>query len=233
MLDLNMNNTEITLINPLQLKPHPSNAKKHPKKQVEAIADSIKRYGFNIPVVVRNGYILAGHGRVEASKLLRLNVVPCIVLDHLTDEEARAFIIADNRTSELGEWDRDKLYDELKSLHECEVPTIDMDLMQLGALCGDLDFGELRAEFPADRDDRLGEYVEPDEDFSSDFEDEEESEEDDATTSETTAQKKEPINFTFMVILNKQQHKRLLELKNGLSDKQFFLQNVLGESDEH
>lgn len=227
-----MNNIEITLINPLQLKPHPNNAKKHPKKQVEAIADSIKRYGFNIPVVVRNGYILAGHGRVEASKLLRLNVVPCIVLDHLTDEEARAFIIADNRTSELGEWDRDKLYDELKSLHECEIPIIDMDLMQLGALCGDLDFGELRAEFPADRDDRLGVYVEPDEDFGGDFEDEED-EEDEVITSEAVAQKKEPISFTFMVILNKQQHNRLLELKNGLSDKQFFLQNVLGESDEH
>ena len=227
-----MNNNEITLINPLQLKPHPSNAKKHPKKQVEAIADSIKRYGFNIPIVVRNGYILAGHGRVEASKLLRLNVVPCIVLDHLTDEEARAFIIADNRTSELGEWDRDKLYDELKSLHECEIPSIDMDLMQLGALCGDLDFGELRAEFPADRDDRLGVYVEPDEDFSGDFEAEED-EEDQVSTSETVAQKKEPISFTFMVILNKQQHKRLSELKNGLSDKQFFLQNILGESDEH
>lgn len=227
-----MNNIEITLINPLQLKPHPNNAKKHPKKQVEAIADSIKRYGFNIPVVVRNGYILAGHGRVEASKLLRLNVVPCIVLDHLTDEEARAFIIADNRTSELGEWDRDKLYDELKSLHECEIPIIDMDLMQLGALCGDLDFGELRAEFPADRDDRLGVYVEPDEDFGGDFEDEED-EEDEVITSEAVAQKKEPISFTFMVILNKRQHNRLLELKNGLSDKQFFLQNVLGESDEH
>ena len=227
-----MNNIEITLINPLQLKPHPSNSKKHHKKQVEAIADSIKRYGFNIPIVVRNGYILAGHGRVEASKMLRLNVVPCIVLDHLTDEEARAFIIADNRTSELGEWDKDKLYEELKSLHEQDVPIIDMDLMQLGALCGDLDFGELRAEFPADRDDRLGVYVEPDEDFGGDFDDEED-EEDEVTTNETTAQKKEPINFTFMVILNKQQHKRLSELKNGLSDKLFFLQNVLGESDEH
>ncbi|MDO4896346.1 MAG: ParB/Srx family N-terminal domain-containing protein [Moraxella sp.] len=225
-----MNNTGITLINPLQLKPHPSNSKKHPKKQVEAIADSIQRYGFNIPIVVRNGYILAGHGRVEASKILRLNVVPCIVLDHLTDEEARAFIIADNRTSELGEWDKDKLYHELKELSECEIPSLDMDLMQLGALCGDLDFGELRAEFPADRDDRLGEYVEPDEDFGSDFKDEED---DEVVTSETTPQKKEPINFTFMVILNKQQHKRLSELKNGLSDKQFFLQNVLGESDEH
>ena len=227
-----MNNIEITLINPLQLKPHPSNSKKHHKKQVEAIADSIKRYGFNIPIVVRNGYILAGHGRVEASKMLRLNVVPCIVLDHLTDEEARAFIIADNRTSELGEWDKDKLYEELKSLHEQDVPIIDMDLMQLGALCGDLDFGELRAEFPADRDDRLGVYVEPDEDFGGDFDDEED-EEDEVTTNETPAQKKEPINFTFMVILNKQQHKRLSELKNGLSDKLFFLQNVLGESDEH
>lgn len=222
-----MNNTEITLINPLQLKPHPSNSKKHPKKQVEAIADSIERYGFNIPIVVRNGYILAGHGRVEASKLLRLNVVPCIVLDHLTDEEERAFIIADNRTSELGEWDKDKLYSELKELHECEVPSIDMDLMQLEALCGDLDFGELRAEFPADREDRLGEYTEPDEDFGSDLE------YDESTPDKPKPQKKEPINFTFMVILNKQQHKRLSELKDGLSDKQFFLQNVLGESDEY
>ena len=94
-------------------------------------------------------------------------------------------------------------------------------------LCGDLDFGELRAEFPADREDRLGEYTEPDEDFGSDLG------YDESTPDIPKPQKKEPINFTFMVILNKQQHKRLSELKDGLSDKQFFLQNVLGESDEY
>ena len=223
----------IVQINPLQLKPHPNNAKQHPKTQVQAIADSISRYGFNIPVVVRDGYILAGHGRVEAAKQLRLNFVPCVVLDHMTDEEARAFIIADNRTAELGHWDKDKLYDELQQLSDSMA--LDMDLMQLEALCGDLDFGEQMAEHPLDRQDRLGEYTEADEEFGGgDYDDEAEQEDDtQITPAQDKGEKKEPISFTFMVVLNRQQHKRLSELKAGMTDKEFFLQNILGESNEY
>lgn len=223
---------EIIKINPLSLKPHPKNSRKHSKEQIQAIADSIKRYGFNRAVGIRNGYILSGHGTVEAAKLLKMNVVPCVSLDHLSDDEARAYIIADNRTAELSLWDKDVLQDELQDLNGL----IDFDIMQLGALCGDLDFGDFESEDPIDRQDRLQDFSD---DELGDFENYKDNDEDgdesnnheSASTSDEPKAKKEPINYTFMVILNAKQHKRLSELKDGLSDKEFFLQNILGESE--
>lgn len=221
---------EIIKINPLSLKPHPKNSRKHNKEQIQAIAESIKRYGFNRVVVIRNGYILSGHGTVEAAKLLKMNVVPCVNLDHLNDDEARAYIIADNRTAELSLWDKEILKEELQALDGL----IDFDVMQLGALCGDLDFGEFESEDPIDRQDRLQEFSD---DELADFENYEAEDDDDAKddeksdTHDESKAKKEPINYTFMVMLNARQHKRLSELKDGLSDKEFFLQNILGESE--
>lgn len=219
--------SEIIRINPLSLKPHPKNSRKHSKEQIQAIADSIKRYGFNRAVSIRNGYILAGHGTVEAAKLLKMNVVPCVNLDHLTDDEARAYIIADNRTAELSLWDKGILQDELQELHGL----IDFDAMQLGALCGDLDFGKLESEDPIDRQDRLQEFSDDDLDDFENYETEDDEGDDDEPQNDEPKTKKEPINYTFMVMLNAKQHKRLAELKDGLSDKEFFLQNILGESE--
>lgn len=219
--------SEITHLNPLTLKPHPSNSKKHPKEQIDALADSIKRYGFNVPVVVRNGFILSGHGRVEASKQLKLHTVPCIIADHLSDDEARAFIIVDNRVSELGFWDKHKLEQELRALGD--TMTIDMEKMRFDDLSADFNFGDERPEYPADRADRLGEYIEPDDDDFDEY-DGDDDENDEPVLAEKP-QKAEPISYTFLVVLDRKQQKRLSELKNGLSDKQFFLQNVLGESE--
>lgn len=222
---------EIIKINPLSLKPHPKNSRKHNKEQIQAIAESIKRYGFNRVVVIRNGYILSGHGTVEAAKLLKMNVVPCVNLDHLNDDEARAYIIADNRTAELSLWDKEILKEELQALDGL----IDFDVMQLGALCGDLDFGEFESEDPIDRQDRLQDFADDELDDFENYEVDNENDESDNhepnSTFDEPKQKKEPINYTFMVMLNAKQHKRLLELKDGLSDKEFFLQNILGESE--
>jgi ParB-like chromosome segregation protein Spo0J len=75
-----------------QLRPYPNNARKHSKKQVRQIADSIGRFGFNNPVLIDgNDQIIAGHGRVEAAKLIGLAAVPAIRISHLTDAERRAF----------------------------------------------------------------------------------------------------------------------------------------------
>src|SRR3990167_2454248 len=87
-----------------ELKPYPKNAKKHPKKQIEQIAASIKEFGFNQPVVIdKQNIIIVGHGRYEAAKLLKLEEVPTIMVD-LTDEQARAYRLADNKLNE-SDWD--------------------------------------------------------------------------------------------------------------------------------
>lgn len=77
------------------IKPYDKNAKKHPKKQVQQVANSIKEFGFNQPIVVdKNGVLIVGHGRLEAAKLLGLKEVPTITVD-LTEEQAKAYRLAD------------------------------------------------------------------------------------------------------------------------------------------
>ncbi len=93
------------------------NAKKHSKKQVQHVAESIKRFGFVQPVVVdEHDTIIVGHCRVEAAQLLKLKLVPCIVVDYLTKAEADALRVIDNKLSEQGEFDSDLLKDELTRL---------------------------------------------------------------------------------------------------------------------
>src|SRR5215469_10916456 len=88
-----------------ELKPDPANPRRHTKKQIRQIADSIKLFGFNVPILVdRHGNIIAGHGRYHACLLLGIIDVPILRLDHLTPEQARAFMIADNRLTEIATW---------------------------------------------------------------------------------------------------------------------------------
>ena len=90
----------------LTLKPNPRNARTHSKKQIKTIANSINTFGFTNPVLVdRNDNILAGHGRVEAAKSVKLSEVPTICLENLTPEQLRAYVIADNRLAEQAGWD--------------------------------------------------------------------------------------------------------------------------------
>jgi len=107
------------------LKACPRNAKKHDVVQVQQIARSIEMFGFNNPVLVdSDGEIIAGHGRFAAAQLLQLEKIPCIVLDHLNDQQKRAFRIADNRLSEQGGgWDEDLLMLELTELKAVDFDT--------------------------------------------------------------------------------------------------------------
>src|ERR1700739_283531 len=80
------------------LTPDPRNARVHTPRQVARIADSIAAFGFNVPVLIdAKGRVLAGHGGVLAARRLGLKQVPTIALDHLSEAQARAFMIADNR----------------------------------------------------------------------------------------------------------------------------------------
>lgn len=96
--------------------PYEHNAKKHSRDQVENIKQSIKQFGFRVPVLVdKNNVCIAGHGRLEAAKKLGMEAVPCVVVDDLTDNQIRALRLADNKTNE-SEWDLNALDFELTDL---------------------------------------------------------------------------------------------------------------------
>jgi DNA modification methylase len=106
-----------------KLKPAKRNARTHSKKQIHQIAASITEFGFTNPVLVdRRDQILAGHGRFEAAKLLGLPNVPVIRLEHLTEQQKRAYAIADNKLALNAGWDLDILAADLKELSELELP---------------------------------------------------------------------------------------------------------------
>ena len=100
------------------LKPYEKNARKHQDADVQTIVASIKEFGFDDPIGVwgEGNLIVEGHGRLMAAKKLGMETVPVIHLDHLTDEQRRAYALAHNKTAEMSEWDFDNLNLELESL---------------------------------------------------------------------------------------------------------------------
>ena len=99
------------------LKPYARNARRHSKKQIKQIADSIKRFGFTNPVLIADdGEIIAGHGRVAAAKLIGMERVPTLRLSHLTEAERRAYVLADNKLALNAGWDQELLAIELQAL---------------------------------------------------------------------------------------------------------------------
>ena len=111
-----------------ELKPYKKNAKKHPKEQVEQIANSIKEFGFTQPVLIdKNNCVVAGHGRILGAKKAGLKEVPTLCLDDLTEEQIKAYRLADNKLNE-SEWDFNLLDEELGMLSD----DIDMSLFGFG-----------------------------------------------------------------------------------------------------
>ncbi len=95
---------------------------------VDAVANSIKQFGFKVPIVIdKDNVIVAGHTRLKAAEKLGLDKVPCIVADDLTEEQIKAFRLADNKTAELAEWDFEKLESELQ-----ELADLDVEMAQFG-----------------------------------------------------------------------------------------------------
>lgn len=111
-----------------ELIPYARNARTHSEQQVQQIAGSIQEFGFCNPVLIdaENG-IIAGHGRVMAAQLLKLETVPCLRLSHLTDAQKRAYVLADNRIALSSGWDEAMLANELSDLH-----ADDFDMALLG-----------------------------------------------------------------------------------------------------
>ena len=108
---------QIKMLSPKTLKPYANNARTHSRGQIKQIAESIKRFGFTNPVLIaEDRSIMAGHGRVEAAKQLGLKSIPVIALKHLSEDERRAYILADNKLALNAGWDRDILAIELQAL---------------------------------------------------------------------------------------------------------------------
>jgi DNA modification methylase len=110
--------TKAIVCQPIKLlKPDPANPRRHSKKQIRQIAASIKAFGFNVPILIdRDNSVICGHGRLAACCELGWTEVPTLRLDHLTPAQARAFMIADNRLSEIAVWDDRLLAQQLKNL---------------------------------------------------------------------------------------------------------------------
>ena len=133
------------------LHPYPHNARTHSNKQIGQIADSIKEFGFTNPILVDAEYqIIAGHGRVEAAKLLCMKVVPVLRIEHLTVAQKRAYILADNKIAENAGWDREILSLELGNLIAL-MPELDIEITGFAMPEIDILIGET-ADCDADED---------------------------------------------------------------------------------
>jgi hypothetical protein len=111
------------------LKPYTNNARKHSEKQIIALTKSIEEFGFTLPILVDNSCgIIAGHARFEAALLLGFQELPCIRLEHFTEAQRAAYLIADNKLAEMSEWDEELLRSELGRLSD----EFGMDLTLIG-----------------------------------------------------------------------------------------------------
>jgi DNA modification methylase len=120
-----------------ELKPDPANPRRHSKKQIQQIAESIRVFGFNVPILVdRDGNVIAGHGRLLACRELGIDPVPTLCLGHLTPAQARAFRIADNKLTENGTWDDRLLAEQLRDL---SLSGLDFDIEVTGFEMGEID----------------------------------------------------------------------------------------------
>jgi DNA modification methylase len=137
------------------LTPNPENPRKHGRAQIRAIAKSLEAFGFNAPILIdRNRKIVAGHGRYEAAKLLGLTQVPVLFLDHLTETQAKAYMLADNKLTDRSGWDDAKVAVQLKELSDL---VLDFDIEAIGFELPELDF-RIQSLDASDATDRADEF---------------------------------------------------------------------------
>ncbi|MBX3598562.1 MAG: site-specific DNA-methyltransferase [Rhizobiaceae bacterium] len=151
-----MSKSQIEYLSLSGLRPYAKNARTHSRKQLRQIADSIRRFGFTNPVLIdSSSMILAGHGRVEAARQLGMSEVPCLRLDLMSEQEKRAYIIADNKLALNAGWDEELLALELQALLDVDL---DFDIGVTGFSIAEIDglVESLSKEEPGDpKDDHL------------------------------------------------------------------------------
>jgi DNA modification methylase len=142
----------LTYLTTSSLTEDPRNTRAHGKHQIAALARSIETFGFNVPILIdASSTVIAGHGRLAAAKMLGLEEVPTVSLEHLTEQQRRAYMIADNRLTDLSRWD-DKLLGE--TLRDLSFADLDFDLDAIGFSVGEID---LRIEGLSDPDQNAAE----------------------------------------------------------------------------
>lgn len=110
-----------------EIKPYELNPRKN-DEAVKYVAESIKQFGFKVPIVIdKDGVIVAGHTRYKASKKLGIEVVPCIIANDLSDEQIKAFRLADNKVAEQAEWDLELLDFELDGIVNIDMEDFGFD----------------------------------------------------------------------------------------------------------
>ena len=113
-----------------EIKPYEKNPRKN-DNAVDAVASSISQFGFKNPIVIDgNNVIICGHTRYKAAQKLGLNTVPCVVASDLTDEQIKAYRLADNKVAELAEWDIDLLGEELDGIFDIDMSDFGFDLSE-------------------------------------------------------------------------------------------------------
>lgn len=127
-----MKGIEIVYLPIDKITPYERNARKHGEKDIDAIRASIRRFGFNDPLGIWSdkNIVVEGHGRLLAAKAEGMTELPCIRLDHLTDEQRRAYAAAHNRTAELSEWDDDTLKAELGDIFNIDMSEFGFEVLQ-------------------------------------------------------------------------------------------------------
>lgn len=113
-----------------KLIPYANNARTHSDEQIKKIQSSLREFGFVNPVLIDKDYgIIAGHGRVEAAKREGMTEVPCVWVEHLTEAQKKAYILADNKLAEIAGWDMELLKVEIEGLQELDF---NVDLLGFG-----------------------------------------------------------------------------------------------------
>lgn len=126
-----LRNMKISDIAVEKLIPYANNPRDN-DKAVDAVAESIKEFGFKNPIIIDKDYVIvAGHTRLKAALKLGLKVVPCIIADDLTEEQVNAFRLADNKTAELSDWNEEELLEELKKIESINMELFSFNLEDL------------------------------------------------------------------------------------------------------
>lgn len=133
-----MDHTKLEYLPPSALTLYARNARTHSKKQLKQIAASIDNFGFTNPILIdQTGTILAGHGCVEAAKMMGLHEVPCLRIEYMSAAQKRAYVIADNKLALNAGWDEDILAEELSAL--LDIPDLDFDVGVIGFETAEID----------------------------------------------------------------------------------------------
>ncbi|HGM3772711.1 TPA: ParB N-terminal domain-containing protein [Clostridioides difficile] len=141
-----MNKREVVYLNLEDIKMYQNNPRNN-DNAIEKVVNSIKEFGFNNPITVDKDYVIVtGHTRYEASKILGLKQVPCIVLSNLTEEQIKGYRLADNKVGEFSEWEFDKMTKELAEIENIDMSSLGFNIHMFE------DLGVIDSDFTLDEE---------------------------------------------------------------------------------